>query len=111
MASTGVALHNGDQLIAQTTTDEEGNFRFDSIRGGIYQLTAAGVTVKYRVWARNTAPPGAAQSVLLSGQDVVAGQFAPMKYFLAKPLVAGTIAAVAIGVPVALAIKNNDSGS
>lgn len=112
LAHAAVVLRNGNTLIAQTTTDASGHFRFDSVRGGIYHVSAVGTTALYRAWAPHTAPPGSAQSVMLvPSQDVVAGQWSPMKYWLADPLVIAGIVAVAAGVPIILAQQNNDSGS
>jgi len=107
-----VALRNGNTLVAETTSDGAGQFHFDSIRGGIYHVRGGDADSMYRVWAPRTAPPGAAQAVMLvPNQDVLAGQWSPMKYWLADPLVIAGIVAVAVGVPVILAQQNNDSGS
>jgi len=112
LANSAVTLRNGNTLVAQSTTDANGDFRFDSVRGGIYHVSGAGTTAMFRVWAARTAPPGSAQAVMLMpNRDVVAGQWSPMKYWLADPLVIAGIVAVAAGVPIILAQQNNDSGS
>ncbi|MCE9554697.1 MAG: carboxypeptidase-like regulatory domain-containing protein [Planctomycetes bacterium] len=112
LSKTAVALRNGNTVVAETTTDPAGNFRFDSVRGGTYHVSSGGKSAMYRVWANRTAPPGASQGILMvPSQDVVVGQYNPMKYWLADPLVIGGIIAVGAGVPIILAQQNNDSGS
>ena len=111
VGATRVSLHNGQTLVAETMTDATGSFRMQPIRGGVYQLSTGETSVPLRVWANQTAPPGSAQAVMLNNTDVVAGQYSPMKYWLADPLVIGGIVVVAAGVPIILANQNNDSGS
>lgn len=111
LPATRVFLHNGANIIAESQSDVSGNFRFDALRGGVYQLTTPGSTGVYRLWANQTAPPGSAGAVVVAGQDVVAGQWSPMKYWLADPLVIGGVIAVGAGVPIILANQNKDNGS
>ena len=112
LSRNNVALRSGNIVVAETASDPAGNFRFDSIRGGIYQVGSGSASAMYRLWANRTAPPGASQGILIvPSQNVVAGQYNPMKYWLADPLVIGGIIAVGAGVPIILAQQNNDSGS
>lgn len=112
LGRSSVALRNGNVVVAETTTDPAGNFRFESIRGGIYHVSSGAASAMYRVWAHRTAPPGVSQGILMvPSQNVVAGQGTDAKYWLADPLVIGGIIAVGAGVPIILAQQNNDSGS
>jgi hypothetical protein len=111
IGSSRLALHNGNKLVAETQTDASGAFRIEGLRGGVYQLSTDGATAPVRAWAHQTAPPGALQHLMLHTSDVVAGQYNPMKFWLADPLIIGGVIAVAAGVPIILANQNNDSGS
>ncbi len=75
VSGAAVTLLQGNQQVAQTRTDTSGSFSVPGLRGGTYQIASVhGVNV-YRAWAVETAPPTAADSVLLvSQQSVVRGQ-------------------------------------
>lgn len=70
-----VGLVSNGKLVALTTSNESGQFKMIGVRGGSYQLAAAGSQQPVRVWAEQTAPPTAGDSALLVvGSDVVRGQ-------------------------------------
>lgn len=56
------ALHTGAALTS-ATTDEDGWFRINGMRGGIYKLASATDAGMIRTWAPRTAPPKAHQAV------------------------------------------------
>lgn len=97
-------------------TDNEGNFHVEGLVGSTYQVQAAGQTHIVRAWAPGTAPPQAAQGVLMVYDGaVVAGQhcgspvcnrIAGAKHPLSNPFIFGGLVAAAIAIPVA--IHNHD---
>jgi len=119
-----VALCKNGQRLAESRTDRNGHFRFANVRGGVYQLTAAGGVAAYRVWAPGTAPPSARQQALVVADDTVlrgqcGGQcdarcrprcgLSGLKYWLAHPLVIAGIVAAAVAIPVAIHNARQDS--
>lgn len=71
-----ITIRQDQQMIAETTTDKNGQFRVNGLRGGIYEVASARGAGSFRAWAANTAPPTARQfAVLIENDDVVRGQF------------------------------------
>lgn len=109
-ANVLVTLYGNGNRLAETKTDRNGYFSFGNLRGGVYQLIAAGGGGAYRAWTPGTAPPSAQRGALVvGGSDVVRGQFHPvghtcggMKFWLCHPFVIGGILAVAVGAPLLL---------
>ena len=104
------------ELKAQTTTDKNGRFRVENLRGGIYQFqTEKGVST-VRVWTVQAAPPSAARQLLIVDQgDVVRGLWGDHSHggqimnALSNPIVLAGIVAVAVAVP--LALDDNDASN
>jgi hypothetical protein len=117
---TQIQLTNGVRQW-DTYTDEEGNFRVEGLVGSTYQVHAAGQTQIVRAWAPDTAPPGAAQGLLLvHDSSVVLGQHcgspvcgSPVcgggRCPLASPLIVGGLIAAAIAIPVAIHNSDDDN--
>ena len=105
-----VSVQYADYEVARTTTDANGVFAAQGLRGGQYQLvTEDGISV-CRLWAPDTAPPAARPAALVvSGNNVVRGQWGggPMHQWLdwvkAHPYITAGVIATAIAVPLALA--------
>lgn len=122
LSKKAVSLQQAGQEIATATTNEEGVFAVQGLRGGLYQVVSEGGVVSYRLWAPNTAPPAANQSALIvTGQEILNGQYGPqsghgsgggvMGWVREHPLlVAGGIAA-AIAIPLAVADDDDDPAS
>ena len=114
-SGSAVAIHFAGQEIVRTTTDANGVFAAQGLRGGQYQLVTNDGQCICRLWAADTAPPAARQTALVVSQhngienQIVRGQFGYnpvgdwVEWMKAHPyLTAGTVAA-AIAVPLALA--------
>lgn len=109
-ANAVVAIRYADREVVRTTTDADGVFAAQGLRGGQYQLTTDGGQSICRLWAVDTAPPAARQTALIvKGDQLVRGQFGYrpvhdwVEWMKCHPyLTAGAVAA-AIAVPIALA--------
>ena len=104
-----VAMVRGGKLIAKAKTDSRGQFNVKGLKGGVYRLASLNDAKVYRVWAPTTAPPAAAESVVLVNRgDVVRGQQGAILGMMSNPWVVGAIIATAIAVPVALEADDDD---
>ncbi len=71
-----VVVLKGDEVVAQTNTDEQGKFSAPKLKPGVYQVAVGQRAANIRVWSAQTAPPQAhQQAVLVTGTPVVRGQF------------------------------------
>ena len=111
-ASKVVSVQYGDREVARTTTDQNGVFAAQGLRGGQYQIvTDQGMSV-CRLWAPDTAPPAAHQAaIVVTGQDVVRGQWGGggwLNWVRSHPYITAGIIAAAIAVPLAIAADDDD---
>jgi Carboxypeptidase regulatory-like domain len=105
-SGSSVELLQQQQTVATTTTDQDGRFSIPGLQGGMYQVVAGQEMRLYRLWAPDTAPPGARQSVMLvAAGQVVRGQRG-WRYWLTNPWVISGAVAAAIAVPIALANRD-----
>jgi hypothetical protein len=92
----------------QSVTDENGRFVFENLRGGVYVLATGESSDVVRLWTQGTAPPSAADQVLMVCGPV---QRANLGHWLDTPLgtvlVAGGVVSAAIAVPVSLAAQDD----
>jgi hypothetical protein len=110
-----VSVQYANHEVVRTTSDANGVFAAQGLRGGQYQLvTEDGISV-CRLWAPDTAPPAARPAALLvSGNNVVRGQWGggPMHQWLgwvkAHPYITAGVIATAIAVPLALADDDDE---
>ena len=111
-----VMLLASGQTLAETTTDRNGSFVFANLRGGVYQVVSTDAVGIYRVWMPGTAPPSAQPSALIiAGEDVVRGQFRPLRqgcaqarFWLSHPCVVAGLVATGVLVPVLLLNCDDD---
>ena len=70
--------------MATATTDQEGQFSISGLQGGMYQVVVGQEMKFYRMWAPDTAPPGARQSVPLvaGGQSARTGKLSSARIAL-----------------------------
>lgn len=98
-----VILTCGARPLARATSDDQGEFTFRGLRGGVYGLSVSGASQVYRVWTAQAAPPKAIPQVaLVTGGLVQRGQRPFYELFVCDPVVLGVILAAAIAIPVAV---------
>ncbi len=71
IANSVVSFRQGKEQIVATTTDEQGRFEVQNLRGGTYLITSNNGYGLFRFWTPKTAPPTAREQVLLRSQAVV----------------------------------------
>jgi hypothetical protein len=75
MANAAVSLQFEGRAVAAARTTPQGYFAVSGLRGGTFQVTAAGGSGVYRLWVENSAPPAASASLLIvAGSDAARGQ-------------------------------------
>jgi hypothetical protein len=118
-AGAVVSVKYAEHEVVRTTTDANGVFAAQGLRGGQYQLeTEDGISV-CRLWAPNTAPPSARPAALVvSGNHAVRGQWGGgsmhqwIDWVKAHPYITAGVVVTAIAVPLAFADDDDDpSGS
>ena len=113
-----VSIRFAQHEVVRTTTDANGVFAAQGLRGGQYQLlTEDGIAV-CRLWAPNTAPPAARPAALLvSGSTAVRGQWGGgamngwVGWVKAHPYITAGVIASAVAIPLALADDDDPPGS
>jgi hypothetical protein len=116
-----VVLQN-EKAVVNTQTDANGVFAAQGLRGGQYQIVTPEGQKLYRLWAADTAPPAAAETaVLVTGNEVVRGQWAPppgptsyggrwLDWVRSHPYITAGVVAAAIATPIAIAASDDDGG-
>jgi hypothetical protein len=102
-----VSLRQAQGLLATARTDETGHFVIRGLDGGSYLLESGASRGVVRVWTATTAPPSAQQAAVLvtDNRTVVRGQ----ENNRPKHLVMLTVAGIAAGGIVAIAVDNDAS--
>ena len=107
-----VTLVRGNEVLAQTVTNNEGHFAMKQVPAGSYRLAAGDAQNAYRLWAPKTAPPTARQGALMvvgeATERAQCGANGPLGQVLGNPWVIGGIVAAAIAIPVAIHNHNKD---
>jgi Carboxypeptidase regulatory-like domain len=116
-AGSSVMVCQQQQVVATATTDQQGQFSIRGLQGGVYQVVAGQGMKSFRLWAPDTAPPGAQQSALLvadgqsvRGQGTQSG-FGELRRWVTNPWVISIAVAAAIAVPIAVFTHDQASTS
>lgn len=120
-AGAKVSICQHEREVVATATDANGIFAVQGMRGGQYQVLTAEGQALCRCWAPETAPPVAADSVVLvTGQELVRGQWtaAPsavagyggrwLDWVRSHPYMTAGIVAAAIAAPIIVAASDDD---
>jgi hypothetical protein len=108
-----VSIQHGDREVVRTSSDQNGVFAAQGLRGGQYQIATENGLSVCRLWAPETAPPAAHEAaIVVTGQDVVRGQWggggAWLNWVRSHPYITAGIVAAAIAVPLAVAAGDDD---
>ena len=103
-----VEVRSKSCVVGHGLTDEKGDFVVSELRGGVYQVVAAGKECIIRAWSPGTAPPVAQRGLLVVAGDLTvrggAGQI------FTNPWLLAFVAALAIGIPLSLDDSKTSSG-
>lgn len=73
--ATEVAAYHGSKLVAVTQTNAKGEFAFNQVRPGVYEIATPRSVAVMRVWNAGTEPPSAQpRTLLVEGKSVVRAQ-------------------------------------
>ncbi|HTU24064.1 MAG TPA: carboxypeptidase-like regulatory domain-containing protein [Pirellulales bacterium] len=95
-----VTVRSGEAIVARTTSGPNGEFEVAGLHGGIFQVTTDYSEANFRLWASETAPPGARSSVLVVHDTTVVRAQSSLSKLLSRPVAIGCIVATAVAVPV-----------
>lgn len=107
--STVQVTHMGT-TVAAVKTDAQGRFSVSGLRGGVHAIETVEGAGAYRLWAPNTAPPVANNSVLFVN-DGLTQRANLVDVLYPGPFVQGMIVGGVIGGVTYWAVDHNDSGS
>lgn len=107
-ANTSVVVQQGKDTVATATTNKDGEFAVQGLKGGVYVVSSNGAAGVVRAWAPETAPPSAVKGVLLvPGEQIDRAQ---LNGFVNRWGVGAVVVAVIIGTIIAVSIDHS-SGS
>jgi len=111
---TPVTLRQLGRPMGSCQADGEGRFVLTGVRGGVFQIEAAGTIKVCRVWVADTQPPSAQHNVLvIASGDVMRGQplreARSVRWWITNPWVMATAVSAAIVVPIALTTDSKDA--
>lgn len=112
--SADVVLFHDGQPLAETSTNDQGEFQFAVQKAGLYAIVAQNEVRLCRVWAPGTAPPVARDRMLfVTSEAAVRGSLPSRIYsgFEKRPYLSYTLVAAAIAVPVILFTQDDDDAS
>ncbi len=113
LANSVVQLNGPATSPATTATNDRGEFGFQGLRGGLYELRTAHGRQLVRLWTAGTAPPTAVSvariehdQAIMRGQGPMGpGMMAPPGSMLVSPSDILFAAAIGAGIVVPLAVK------
>lgn len=107
----GVSLQLRSMRNAKTmsTVTNNGEFAFEKVAGGSYQLTTPNSNYFCRIWTKQAAPPSAVDKLLVVSDDRLARAQRPMcQFFMADPFWISVAVAAAVVIPIAVHNSGGD---
>ncbi len=109
VAGLTVQLWQRNQLHETLASNERGDFRFQNLPGGTYQIAIGNDVHVLRCWATGSAPPHARDMLRLTvSEETVRGQGFPPTCGVVNPWIIAGVAAAAIVIPIALHNNRSD---
>ncbi|HEX4145194.1 MAG TPA: carboxypeptidase-like regulatory domain-containing protein [Pirellulales bacterium] len=102
MPGVNVMIRQQDNVIARTSTDPAGKFEVAGMPGGVFQISTDRSEGSFRLWAPETAPPGARPAVLVVHDSVAVRGQSAIGRLLSRPLAMATIVASAVAIPIVI---------
>jgi hypothetical protein len=117
LAQAPVAVFADGREVVRLASNADGMFAVSGLKGGVYEVATPGHHGVYRLWTARTAPPAAGQGIMLvSGSDVVRGQYGygppppaepgpfgkAVGWMSQHPFITAGIVATAVAVPIAV---------
>ena len=96
----------GAQL--QATTDAQGRFTVQGLRGGVWQITSSQLTSVCRCWTARAAPPSANRELLVVSQLPAERGQKPISA-LTTPLLVGSVVVAAVVIPIVVHNSREDA--
>lgn len=96
-AGAQVAVSTANEVVATSTTGNQGEFAVQLNKGGVYQVSDGESSTLLRVWTHHSAPPAASQAVLIvSGDSTARAQHHDHAHLFGLALFAAAVTAVII---------------
>ncbi len=71
-----VVMRQGKTEVGQSVTDDLGNFEFQNLKAGLYEVNSGPTAGHYRMWSERSAPPSAKpHGLLVFGENGTRGQY------------------------------------
>jgi hypothetical protein len=107
-----VTIRQTGREIAHVRTDSNGRFLVRNLRGGLYEIATEQTAAAYRLWAPQTAPPAATDSVRIVSISTVyrgqSGRISPGIPRSAMIVGVGVVVAATIAIPIVFAAADDD---
>lgn len=104
-----VVVKQGNNEVAHTTTDRNGQFAMNNLKSGVYQVKSGNTEGVYRMWSEQAAPPSAKpHGLLVIGDNGARGQIGCYDDCGGCMLCAG-IGLAALGVGIATLIVSSQA--
>lgn len=114
-AGCSIRISHGSQTVALVRSDERGAYAVTGLRGGLHSIATDEGATLCRFWAPGSAPPGAAEQLLLVSGDAALRGNHHKRYavagMLSNPWLLIAAGTVAIAVPIALNGNGASRGS
>ena len=107
----GVSLQLRSMRDSKTSSvvTNKGEFSFQKIAGGSYQLSTPHSNYFCRIWTKQAAPPAAVDKLLVVSDDRLARAQRPMsQFFMADPFWISVAVAAAVVIPIAVHNSGGD---
>ncbi|MCH5375675.1 MAG: carboxypeptidase-like regulatory domain-containing protein [Planctomycetes bacterium] len=111
VADQPLELHRGGQTIARASSRADGEFVFQRLPAGVYQIRLGSYAAACRAWTADAAPPSAQSRLIMLSEPITVRGQQPIHEIFRNPLFIGLVVAAAIAIPVAIHNSQDDKPS